>query len=199
MLLKKKVTLNISGLKEENKQKAKKEVADLLIDATLESVSQGKSPVNGEGKWKKLNKDYADREKGGDRTPNMELTGDMLDALEAKISSPKRNYVTIQIGGSEAEKAESHNHLFGEGTNPRRRFIPDEEQSYKTDIQREIERIEAKYKAKDQREKARERERAQAEETRPTARESIDFTVPTSEFTGPTSLVDALLERLDGR
>ena len=109
------------------------------MDEILREVSQGKSPVSGEGSFKKLNPDYAEENKGGDRTPSLDLEGDMLNALDFKNTTDG-----VEIGifnRSEVPKADGHNNFSGQSQLPRRRFIPGEKQKFKQFIDRGIKRI----------------------------------------------------------
>lgn len=114
------------------------DISDFLKVEILDRVSSGNSPISGYGKFPKLTKPYADRYKRGDRTPNLELTGDMLGALDVSI---KGNRVTVSIGGSEAAKADGHNNHSGQSALPLRRFIPDAKEFFKKDIENGIKRI----------------------------------------------------------
>lgn len=127
-----------------NKREVKKEIGDFIVNETLRFVETGNSPVGGVGKFKKLNKKYADEQKGGNRTPNLELLGDMLDSL-----TYKQRKDGIEIGIFEAKqagKAEGHNtgfegHPTLSGKGLKRQFIPNEDQKYKQRIERGIKRI----------------------------------------------------------
>lgn len=196
MAVKKRMNLDISDLPSDLKQQAKQEVAQLIIDSTLEYVSRGESPVGGERTWKQLSEEYANREKGGNRTPNMELSGQMLDNFRSTISDTSENWIEVGIEGGEAEdKAESHNHFSGQGKNPRRRFIPDENQNYRMDIMREVKRIE---NAKRQEKKRREERQTtvesslRQENTSSQVQEEINFNISSSEFVGRDRLLDEL-------
>ena len=123
-----------------DRTEAKKEIGDLIVNEILRYVQDGNSPVAGYSAFKKLNPVYAKEEKGGDKTPNMELNGDMLDALEF-IS---RRGSEIEIGifkSSQVGKADGHNNFSGDSKLPLRRFIPDENESFKRDIESKIKTI----------------------------------------------------------
>jgi hypothetical protein len=120
-----------------NKAKAKKEVGDLIVNEILRSVEGGNSPVSGYGKFKKLNKDYAKEEKGGNRTANLDLEGDMLNALVSKNKTGSE----IEFGifkAKEVGKADGHNNFSGDSTLPVRRFVPDEDENLKRNIEKMI-------------------------------------------------------------
>jgi hypothetical protein len=127
-----------------------------LIEQTLLTVSSEASPVAGEA-WPELAKGpYRKRKmrEVGNENANMELEGDMLDALDTRADDEG---IEIGFWGSEAWKADGHNKLSGEpGTAPRRRFLPGEGQEYSPEIMDGLERIiedamveEASFKARD--------------------------------------------------
>lgn len=132
------IDLDLTNVPEDQKDLVKEEVKEFLIDRTLDYISQGKSPVQNEGRWKRLNKEYAALEKGGDRTPNMELSGSMLDAYESGWRVNKSDSLSFSASGDEGSKMEGHNHHKGPSKLPRRRFIPTKEQGYKKEIMDEV-------------------------------------------------------------
>lgn len=117
-----------------NRDDALSEIADYVRTEILQYVGEGKSPVQG-GAWKKsLSAEYKKiKEKiSGSDFANMELTGDMLDALEARVVGGK-----IKVGwfgGEEADKADGHNNFSGKSELPLRESIPKENQGFKKDI-----------------------------------------------------------------
>lgn len=118
----------------------KKELQDLigeyLVSEVLQFVSSGNSPVKGEGSFQKLNKKYADTEKGGDRTSNLELNGDMLTALTYEF-----NQRGINIGVFDPDQAiKLYNHNVGD-TLPKRQVIPDSDEDFKAEIMDGIDSI----------------------------------------------------------
>ena len=125
------------GIKADDKQEFMEKVGQYLVDSMLDKIAEGISPVSGGGTFKKLTKHYADEEKGGERTANMDEHGDMLSALTYKIVGNK-----IQVGifdKEQAVKSYAHNtgfkgHPFLEGKAPKRQFIPEEGQKLKKDI-----------------------------------------------------------------
>jgi hypothetical protein len=106
------------------------ELADYVRTEVLSYVGDGKSPVAG-GQWKRsLSPEYKKvKEKiSGSTFANLELYGDMLDALEARVTSKG----TIQFGiwdATEAAKADGHNNFSGESELPAREFIPNEDKN----------------------------------------------------------------------
>jgi hypothetical protein len=140
--------INMDGIDDEDiKEEIKKEVGDFLIEETLKQVGEGKSPIKGGTYNKKLKKEYA-KEKGLNLA-NMELDGDLLDALTYEITT---NGVKIVIRGDQAIKAYAHHtsyrgHPFiKDRESYKREFIPNKNQEYKKDILDEIENIVEEYK-----------------------------------------------------
>lgn len=109
----------------------KRQVGELLVTEILRSVEAGVSPVSGRSRFKILNEEYASREKGGNRRPNLELEGEMLDALTFK---QKASGIEVGIFNSQAPKADGHNNHSGDSSLPLRRFIPTEGEEFKSDI-----------------------------------------------------------------
>lgn len=82
-------------------------VAEFVKEQILSNTAEGKTSVKN-GKWRyELTPQYAKR-KGQESSAdfaNLELSGDMLDALETKVVGER---VRIQISGSEEGKAEGN-------------------------------------------------------------------------------------------
>lgn len=111
------------------------EIADYVRTEILQYVGEGKSPVAG-GSWKKsLSEEYKKiKEKiSGTGFANMELTGEMLDALEAKVTSDGK-IVVGWFGGKEADKADGHNNFSGKSNLPLRQSIPNNGETFRSDI-----------------------------------------------------------------
>jgi len=114
------------------------EVGDYLVQSILDYVGEAKSPVAG-GKYKAtLNEDYANSMKNGDRLANLDLNGDMLNALTFKTNAATGK-VTVGIFDDE-QAIKSYNHNKGD-TLPKRQFIPDEDQLLQAEIIRGVKRI----------------------------------------------------------
>lgn len=111
------------------------EVAEFILDAALDKIGSGSSPVRS-GRWKRsLSKRY--KKVKGDFSSanfaNMELHGDMLDALKAKTKKGGK----IEFGitkASETGKADGHNNHSGKSKLPPREFIPKKGGSFNKDI-----------------------------------------------------------------
>ena len=138
--------MNLSKVPESQKSLVLDDVGEFLVTSILRKVSEGKSPVDGFGSFEKLNKKYAKDFKSGDRTPNLELTGDLLDSLEYRASGEE-----LEIGyfdnASEKTlgKADGHNNFSGKSQLPTRRYIPKGDETFISSIQNEIENIVSEY------------------------------------------------------
>lgn len=129
---------SLSDLSNKDRKRLIDEVADYLRDSVLDYVGEAKTPV-AKGKYaSKLSKDYADAQKSGDRLANLDLYGDMLNALEV-IPDYEAGKVTIGIF-DDSQTAKAYNHNVGD-TLPKRQFIPDEGQNFKPEIIRGVKRI----------------------------------------------------------
>lgn len=140
-LQQKEVELDLSNVPEDKHEDVKGEVGQFIVDSILEKLAKGDSPVSGES-FKDLSKKYADRYKGGNRNPNLELEGDLLAALG--FESSQDGVVIGIMDDSQRPKADGHNHLTSASKNataPRRRFIPGSSQNFKRDIERGIQDI----------------------------------------------------------
>lgn len=113
-------------VKRENLDDALEEVATFVKEQILSNTADGKTSVKG-GRWvRSLTKEYAKRksEESSANYANLELTGEMLDALETAVDGRR---IKIEIADPEQEgKAEGH--LTGQyGSNSRirpRQFMP---------------------------------------------------------------------------
>lgn len=138
------IKVNLRGIPESDHDEVLREIGDFVVDSILDRVGDGKSPVEGE-KFKKLSKAYADAEKAGDRTPNLDLNGDMLDSLTFEITG--ENEVTVGIFDEEqAQKAFGHNtgfqgHSKLRSKDNKRRFIPRKSQNFNSNIRSGIKEI----------------------------------------------------------
>jgi len=138
--IQKKLKLNLSDIPKSQQAQAKKDVGEFIINEILRYTAKGESPVSGEGRFKTLDKDYAKEQKGGNRTPNLRLEGDLLEALDSRNNSG--NQITIGImKDSQMGKADGHCNFSGESKLPKRRFIPEEKQTFKQPIMRGIKEI----------------------------------------------------------
>lgn len=119
-------------------REAQEEIADYLKTEALSYIASATSPVKN-GEWKKtLSKDYKKlkEEISGSSEANMELFGDMLDALDVKVKPGGKLEYGV-FGKEQALKADGHNHtgVFGKSKFlPKREFIPKEGETFKRDI-----------------------------------------------------------------
>lgn len=122
------------------RERVAEEVGNFLVEQTLIAIEQEKSPVSGEGTFKALSPEYAKLKKreGGTPKPNLELSGDLKDQIDFK---PTKNGVIVGVFGDRAPAADGHNNLSGKSKLPKRRFLPNEGQNYKKEIQVEVNRI----------------------------------------------------------
>lgn len=116
------------------------QVGNYLVEQTLVSMSEKKSPVAGEGSFKPLSKDYKKKkiEIVGSGNADLEFDGIMKDELSF---IPTDKGIDIGVFGERAGAADGHNDLSGKSQLPRRRFLPDKGQEYKKETMREVERI----------------------------------------------------------
>lgn len=118
-----------------NKRRETQErIAEFVKEQVLDYVGEGTSPVAGEGKFPALSSSYKSYKKtvSSSAIPNLELTGDMLNALDVVPVNGRK--LRLQIEGKEAQKAEGHCQLKGPGYLPKRRFIPSEKQTFRKEI-----------------------------------------------------------------
>lgn len=127
------------------RDEALERVAELVQTSVLEYVGDAKSPVKG-GPWKRgLSPAYKKikSQESSSTVANLELTGDMLDALE--VVRKRGTTLSLQIEGEEAPKADGHNNHSGDSPLPERRFIPKGGETLRSDIWRDVKRILQEY------------------------------------------------------
>lgn len=113
----------------------KNQVGEYLVTAIIDEAESGSSPVSGKA-FKKLSKEYAEREKGGDTTPNLDLNGSMFDAMTFVTTDSG-----VEVGIFDSEEApKAYNHNVGD-TLPKRQFIPQPDQKFVGFIDKEVKRI----------------------------------------------------------
>lgn len=147
--------LNEYGLRdvpERDRQAVKQEVADYLGNQILREVNNGNSPVAGEGRFKRLDTDYALREKSGNRLSDLENEGDLLN--DFSVDPSDNSFINIGHTGGETPKADGHNQLSSKAKAwarqngfPKRRYIPDDNQKFTRPIVNEIRNIIDEFKA----------------------------------------------------
>lgn len=117
----------------ERREEAMEAVAEYLKEEALVQIGKGKSPVHN-GPWeKKLTKEYRDRkrEESSVTTANLELSGDLLDALDVTKAAATKLFYGVE--GDQAGKAEGNN-IGSYGREPdegkARRFIPEKGETF---------------------------------------------------------------------
>lgn len=139
------LSLDLDGIPKDEREAAKAEVMDFLKEQMLLDIGEAKSPVTGRA-FKKLSKDYAEYKEGESSSPiaNMELTGDMLDALLVVDKGGSK----IEVGWFDGiETAKAYNHTVGD-TLPMRPLIPQPSENFHSGIMSEIENILEGYRVK---------------------------------------------------
>lgn len=119
----------LSELSSSSKKNILKDINEFVIDKILLNTGRGISAVDG-AKWDDLSPEYKKfkTKSGGVGRANLELSGDMLDALKGYVRSDDELEIGI-FKKSEALKADGHCHtgVFGESKLPLRQFLPNED------------------------------------------------------------------------
>lgn len=126
-----------------DKAQLKKQLGNYVVEQILEDTSKQISSVSGQ-RWKGLtNESYKKlkSKESSSTSANLELTGAMLDALQAKNRADG-----LEVGifrNAEAKKADGHCHtgVFGESRLPKRQFIPGEGENLRAGIIKEMKKI----------------------------------------------------------
>ena len=114
------------------------EVADLVKEAVLTDVGETRSPVTGRA-FKGLSKDYkAEKQaQGGSGSPDLELSGSMLDALTVKRT--RRGTLELFVDSEKEQgKVDGHNNFTGQSKLPERKFIPHSDEDFRPAILNQI-------------------------------------------------------------
>jgi hypothetical protein len=131
--------IDTSDLDVSQKDEIKSRVGEMLYDLVLKDIGEHRNSVSGQ-KWAKLSKKYK-AFKAGIASPeaNLELSGDMLDALEY---IPYRDGIEFGIFDNEqAQKADNHCKFSAKSLKtavPQRQFIPTKDESFRAGIMREL-------------------------------------------------------------
>jgi hypothetical protein len=122
------------------KARIREEVGEYLVEQTLAAMGEKKSPIAGAPPFPPLSKNYKKRklQEVGSGEANLEFDGQMKDETDYKDT---KDGIKIGVFGERAGAADGHNNLSGNSNLPRRQFLPDEGQTYKANISREVERI----------------------------------------------------------
>lgn len=126
--------------------------ATYLKEIMLDYIADGKSPVSGFGKFPRYTKAYENikSEQSSSSTVNLELSGEMLDALDVKVDGKK---LVVDVFGDEEVRGKAEgNNLGTYGTNEpikgkARRFIPvsSEDETFKRDVLSKLKDVLSKY------------------------------------------------------
>lgn len=121
-------------------EQTKREIGEYIVEQILLDVAKKRSPVYGDAFQPLTSVPYKEkkRDEGLSAVADLQLSGDMLDSLDYRITDEG---IEVGVYGSAAPRADGHNNLSGASQIPTRRFIPDVGESFRTGIMREIERI----------------------------------------------------------
>lgn len=136
--------LDMDGIPAADRERAKQDVADFVKEQMLADLGRGKSPVTGDA-FKPLSEAYKQvkKEFSSQLIPNMELHGDLLDALTAET----RTGSSIEIGWFDKDQAvKAFNHTTGD-TVPKRPLIPGPREDFRPEIMDGISSILEGYRA----------------------------------------------------
>ena len=119
------------------------QIGDYVVVTMLDLIADGISPVTGKS-FSKLTKPYSNKEKGGDRTPNMDLNGDMLNALTYEIVDG-----IVNVGWFDSDQsAKAYGHTTGfkghpwlDGEVTPRKLIPNTKEKFTPEIMAGIREI----------------------------------------------------------
>lgn len=123
----------------ENRDAALEAVGNYLLESSLMEIGSGRSPVAG-GPWKKsLTKEYREKkaEESSVTFANAELSGDLLDALDAKPTGGNKLFFGVEGDSENAGKLEGNNvGSYGrdDDESKARRIVPLEGETFKPSI-----------------------------------------------------------------
>jgi hypothetical protein len=132
------ISLDLSGIPEDQVDDAKQEVLNFIKEQMLSDFAKATSPVTGDD-FVPLSKKYEKYKETKSSAPiaNMELTGAMLDALDAIDKGGNK----IEIGWFDSDQAvKAFNHTTGD-TVPKRPLIPGKGEDFRGGIMDEIQSI----------------------------------------------------------
>jgi hypothetical protein len=134
------IDLELDGVPDKLKPRVKREVGEFLVEQTLMSLGDAKSPISRAPYKKTLSKDYKKEKTAAGRSgvADLEFSGDMKDSFKFRSTDEG-----IKIGhfGKEAGKADGHNNFSGQSDLPERRYLPKEGDKYKAELQAEVDNI----------------------------------------------------------
>jgi hypothetical protein len=126
-------------LSAETKESIRQEVGQFLVEQINLHLAKTQSPVDG-GTFKALSPKYK-KEKQSDGLagrPDLEFSGQMKDQIDFRSTSKG---IEIGVFGSAAARADGHNNFSGQSQIPTRQFLPKEGETFKSSIDREINKI----------------------------------------------------------
>lgn len=136
------INLDLSLVPRSERSRVKQDVGEFIIEQTLQSLGDRKSPVSGAPYRSFLTSDEYRKEKRSQNlspVADLELTGRLKDSLRSKNT---REGIKIgHFSASQAPKADGHNNISGDSLLPERRYLPKPGEKYKRQIQTEIDRI----------------------------------------------------------
>lgn len=118
--------LSRKGLTKAQQSEILDEVAEFIVDKTIQFMDKSNSPVAGERRFPKLKEDGA--------TSTLEETGDLKDGI---IVERDKNSLVTTVEEDQQGKADNHNKFSRESRKTgvlKRQFIPKKSQGYKTKI-----------------------------------------------------------------
>lgn len=134
------IDLDLDRVPAKIRGRVRRDVGEYLVEQTLMTLGEAKSPVRGAPYKKSLSKEYRKEktEAGRAGVADLEFEGDLKDSFGFRSTESG-----IKLGhwGKEAPKADGHNNFSGKSTLPTRQYLPKEGDKYKGDIQAEIDRI----------------------------------------------------------
>jgi phage gpG-like protein len=131
-------------LDEDERTELMEEIGDFVVTSMLDMIADGHSPVYGAGNFKNLTDKYANAEKGGDLTANMDLEGDLLNSITFEADA-----YSVKIGTWDKDQAiKAYGHITGfkghkwlDGKVAPRKLIPNTKESFNSEIQSGIDQI----------------------------------------------------------
>lgn len=137
----------------EKKEEAQEAIQNYVKEQVLSHIGEGKSPIQG-GHWKRqLSQEYLKikAKQSGSKIANLELTGELLDALEVSAVNSEKLALSV-VDSSQRDKAEG-NQLGSYGREPNkansREFIPQDGQNFRKEIIQGMKDILRRYERKD--------------------------------------------------
>lgn len=131
------------SLSKKERQELLDQIGEYLKFTMLEIIADKKSPVTGE-KFDNLSKDYA--KKVGHKWSDLQESGDMLDALDFKLSKDAKSFDIGFFEKEQAAKAYGHTtgmegHPWLEGVTPERKILPMGKETFDSEIMDGIDNI----------------------------------------------------------